>query len=108
LGRQVLENVDAFLIGLTATPLKQTIGFLNRVTKYNHERAVADGMNVGYDVYRIKIDVMERGGKVEKDLWMDRCSKRTRKKRWDQPNEDFEYTAKEGSHAEVIVRDVLG
>jgi hypothetical protein len=44
LWRQVLEYFDAFLIGLTATPSKQTIGFFNQnlVTEYNHERAVSD------------------------------------------------------------------
>jgi len=86
LWRQVLEYFDAFLIGLTATPSKQTIGFFNGnlVTEYNHERAVADGVNVGYEVYRIKTDVTERGGKVEKGLWVDRRSKQTRKKRWEQ------------------------
>ena len=64
LWRQVLEYFDAFLIGLTATPGKQTIGFFNQnlVTEYNHERAVADGVNVGYDVYRIKTQVTEQGG----------------------------------------------
>ncbi len=52
----MLEYFDAFLIGLTATPSKQTIGFFhqNLVMEYNHERAVADGVNVGYEVYRIK------------------------------------------------------
>ena len=52
----MLDYSDAFLVGLTATPSKQTIGFFNQnlVTEYNHERAVADGVNVGYDVYRIK------------------------------------------------------
>jgi hypothetical protein len=50
LWRQVLEYFDAFLIGLTATPSKQTIGFFNQnlVMEYGHERAVADGVNVGY------------------------------------------------------------
>jgi hypothetical protein len=68
LWRQVLEYFDAFLIGLTATPAPQTIGFFNQnlVMEYNHERAVADGVNVGYDVYRIKTRVTEQGGKVEK------------------------------------------
>ena len=42
-------------MGLTATPSKQTIGFFNNnlVMKYRHEKAVADGVNVGYEVYRI-------------------------------------------------------
>jgi type I restriction enzyme R subunit len=57
--RQVLEYFDAFLIGLTATPSKQTIGFFNKnlIMEYGHERAVADGVNVGYDVYRIRTEV---------------------------------------------------
>ena len=52
----MLEYFDSFIIGLTATPSKQTLGFFNQnlVMEYNHERAVADGVNVGYDVYRIK------------------------------------------------------
>ena len=51
LWRQVLEYFDAFIIGLTATPSKQTLGFFhnNLVMEYGHERAVADGVNVGYD-----------------------------------------------------------
>ena len=52
--RPVLEYFDAFIVGLTATPSKQTLGFFdqNLVTEYSHERAVTDGVNVGYEVYR--------------------------------------------------------
>ena len=48
LWRQVLEYFDAYLIGLTATPSKQTLGFFNQnlVMEYPRERAVADGVNV--------------------------------------------------------------
>src|SRR5215207_8031960 len=82
--RQVLEYFDTFLIGLTATPSKQTFGFFNQnlVTEYNHERAVADGVNVGYDVYRIKTQITEQGGKVEKGYHVDKRSKETRARRW--------------------------
>ncbi|MBO3702425.1 MAG: DEAD/DEAH box helicase family protein, partial [Candidatus Accumulibacter sp.] len=54
LWRQVLEYFDANLIGLTATPNKQTFGFFNQnlVMEYGHPQAVADGVNVNYDVYR--------------------------------------------------------
>jgi hypothetical protein len=47
--KQVLEYFDAHLIGLTATPGKQTIGFFNQnlVMEYTHDDAVADGINVG-------------------------------------------------------------
>ncbi len=63
LWRQVLEYFDASLIGLTATPAPQTIAYFhqNRVAEYNHERAVTDGVNVGYDVYRIKTKVTDAG-----------------------------------------------
>jgi len=41
----VVEYFDAFLVGLTATPSKQTLGFFNKnlVMEYDHARAVADG-----------------------------------------------------------------
>jgi type I site-specific restriction endonuclease len=39
LWRQVLEYFDSFLVGLIATPSKQTFGFFNRnlVMEYGHE-----------------------------------------------------------------------
>ena len=60
---QVLEYFDAFLIGLTATPSKQTFGFFqqNLVMEYNHQQAVADGVNVDSDTYRIRTRITERG-----------------------------------------------
>jgi type I site-specific restriction endonuclease len=44
-------------IGLTATPSKQTISFFNKnlIMEYGHERAVADQVNVNYDLYKIDI-----------------------------------------------------
>ena len=62
--RQVLDYFDAFTIGLTATPTPQTIGFFrnNVVQDYSHERAVADGANVGYSVYRIDTKIIQQGG----------------------------------------------
>ncbi|HRE01778.1 MAG TPA: DEAD/DEAH box helicase family protein, partial [Ilumatobacteraceae bacterium] len=48
--RQVIEYFDAFLVGLTATPAKQTFGFFNQnlVVEYGHAEAVADGVNVDF------------------------------------------------------------
>src|SRR5439155_2947857 len=65
LWRQVLEYFDAHRSGLPATPSKHTIGFFNQnlVMEYGHERAVADGVNVGYEVYRIKTQVTDQGGR---------------------------------------------
>jgi type I restriction enzyme R subunit len=112
LWRQVLEYFDAFLIGLTATPSKQTIGFFNQnlVTEYNHERAVADGVNVGYEVYRIKTQVTESGGKVEKGFYVDKRSKLDRSKRWEQLDEDLSYAAQDLDRSVVVpsqIRTVL-
>jgi type I restriction enzyme R subunit len=93
LWRQVLEYFDAFIIGLTATPSKQTLGFFdqNLVMEYSHERAVADGVNVGYDVYRIQTEITEKGSKVESGFFIDKRDKLTRKTRWEQLDEDLEY-----------------
>jgi len=112
LWRQVLEYFDAFLIGLTATPSKQTIGFFNQnlVTEYNHERAVADGVNVGYEVYRIKTQVTEQGGRVEKGFYVDKRNKLDRSKRWEQLDEDLKYAAQELDRSVVVpsqIRTVL-
>jgi type I restriction enzyme R subunit len=92
--RQALMYFDAFLVGLTATPSKQTIGFFNKnlVMEYNHERAVADGVNVGYEVYRIKTEITERGSKVDAGEYVDRRSKMTRQKRHEMMDEDLVYT----------------
>ncbi|HEX4406931.1 MAG TPA: DEAD/DEAH box helicase family protein [Polyangia bacterium] len=112
LWRQVLDYFDAFLVGLTATPSKQTIGFFNQnlVTEYNHERAVADGVNVGYEVYRIRTEVTEQGGKVDKGFYVDKRSKETRAVRWERLDEDLSYTSRELDRSVVVksqIRTVL-
>jgi type I restriction enzyme R subunit len=97
LWRQVLEYFDAYLIGLTATPNKQTFGFFNQnlVMEYGHAQAVADGVNVNYDVYRIKTEVSEQGAKVDKGFWLETQDKSTRRKTAWQLDDDFEYQPEE-------------
>ena len=97
LWRQVLEYFDAYLIGLTATPNKQTFGFFNQnlVMEYGHAQAVADGVNVNYDVYRIKTEVTEQGAKVDKGYWLETQDKATRRKTAWQLDDDFEYQPEE-------------
>jgi len=103
LWRQVLEYFDAFLVGLTATPSKQTIGFFhgNLVMEYGHPQAVADGVNVDFDVFRIRTRISESGSKVEAGLWVDRRERETRRVRWERLDEDLEYTGEE------LDRDVI-
>ena len=95
LWRQVLEYFDAFIIGLTATPSKQTLGFFNQnlVMEYGHERAVADSVNVGYEVYRIATEITQKGSRVEAGYYIDKRDKLTRKTRWELLDEDLEYSA---------------
>ena len=95
LWRQVLEYFDAFLIGLTATPSKQTMGFFsqNLVMEYNHQQAVVDEVNVPYKVYRIATQITEEGATVEAGEIVDRRDRRTRDKRWEELDEDLTYTS---------------
>lgn len=97
LWRQVLEYFDAYIIGLTATPSKQTFGFFNQnlVMEYSHDRAVCDGVNVGFDVFRIKTEISENGSTVESGYYIDKRDKGTREVRWEQLDEDFTYSSKQ-------------
>jgi type I restriction enzyme R subunit len=108
LWRQVLEYFDAFIIGLTATPSLQTLGYFNQnlVMEYSHERAVADGVNVGYEVYRIKTDITERGSRVESGYYVDKRDRLTRKLRWEQLNDDLEYAAAQLDR-DVVAKDQI-
>ena len=112
LWRQVLEYFDASLIGLTATPSKQTFGFFqqNLVMEYNHEKAVADGVNVGCDIYRISTAISHAGGKVDAGFYVDKRDRQTRKVRWEQLDEVLAYTAGDLDRAVVTpdqIRTVL-
>ena len=103
LWRQVLEYFDACLIGLTATPSKQTIGFFNKnlVMEYGHERAVADQVNVNYDVYKIDTEITKGGSRVERGFYVDKRDRLTRKVRWEQLDEDLAYQPNELDRAVV-------
>jgi len=108
LWRQVLDYFDSFLVGLTATPSKQTLGFFNQnlVMEYGHEEAVLDGVNVGGSVYRISTRITEGGSKVEAGHYVDRRNRETRTKRWEQLDEDFEYAGNQLDR-DVVAMDQL-
>ena len=90
---QVLDYFDSFLIGLTATPSKHTIGFFdnNQVMTYTHDRAVADGVNVGYHVYRIKTEITEQGGLLQAGELIEKRDRVTREKRNELLDEDIQF-----------------
>ena len=108
LWRQVLDYFDAFIIGLTATPSKQTIGFFNKnlVMEYNHDQAVADGVNVGFDVYRIRTKITEQGSKVETGLWVDKRDRLTRAMWYEELNNDLIYSSDELDRS-VVAKDQI-
>jgi type I restriction enzyme R subunit len=96
LWKQVLDYYDAFLVGLTATPDKRTFGFFNEnvVSEYTYEESVIDGVNVPYDVFTIETEITKAGAKIKAKEYVDKREKLTRRKRWEQLDEDFEYTGK--------------
>ncbi len=108
LWRQVLEYFDGFIIGLTATPSKQTFGFFdqNLVMEYSHDQAVADGVNVDFDLYRIRTVISEHGSTVNAGLWVDKRDRLTRKVRWEQLDEDLTYGA-QALDRDVVAKDQI-
>lgn len=97
LWKQVLDYFDAFLIGLTATPDNRTFGFFNEnvVSEYSHEDAVADGVNVGYEIYTIETNITKAGAKLEAKEYVDKRHRMSREKRWEQLDEDVAYSGKQ-------------
>jgi type I restriction enzyme, R subunit len=97
LWRQVLDYFDGFLIGLTATPTKQTIGFFNEnlVQDYGHEQAVLDKVNVGFDVYTIETQVTKDGATLAKEpgLFVPHRDRRTKTTKFKELDDDLTYTA---------------
>jgi type I restriction enzyme, R subunit len=93
--RQVIEYFDASLIGLTATPDSRTYGFFrkNVVSEYPREEAIADGVNVGDEIYVIETERTKSGGKITARQLVEKRERLTRKKRWELQDEDETYTA---------------
>ena len=94
LWKQVLEYFDAFEVGLTATPDNRTFGYFNQnvVSEYTHEQAVADGVNVGNEIYLIDTERTTHGGEVKANQQVEKRERLTRRKRWEVQDEDIVYT----------------
>jgi len=108
LWKQVLDYFDAFQIGLTATPSKGTIGYFNSnlVMEYPHEQAVADQVNVDFDVYRIRTQITKSGSVIPKGETILKRDKRTRRKRWTFLEDEVTYGASELDKA-VVAKDQI-
>lgn len=107
----VLEYFDAHIVGLTATPIGPTFAFFhdNLVSQYTFDEAVADEVNVDYDVYRISTRITRDGstipavtetvapdGTIEQvNTVLAHVNRVTREQHWRQEDEDDEYTPAE-------------
>jgi type I restriction enzyme R subunit len=95
--RGVLEYFDAHIVGLTATPGKQTFGFFrqNLVSEYTYPQSVADGVNVDFDLYRINTQISDQGSTIEAGTVVPKVDRRTRVQRLEALDEDLEYSNKQ-------------
>lgn len=59
---------EAKVLGLTATPTPEAYAFFNDnvVETYTYDDSVVDGVNVPARIYRIKTNITEHGGAIEK------------------------------------------
>ena len=112
LWRQVIEYFDAFLVGLTATPDNRTFGFFkkNVVSEYTHEKAVADKVNVGNEVFIIETEVTKKGTTIHAEQLIEKRERDTRAKRWETQDEDEAYSATQIDRSVVVpdqIRSVI-
>src|SRR5262249_52555215 len=106
--RQVLEYFDAFLVGLTATPGKDTFGFFhqNLVMEYGFPQAVADGVNVDFDVFRLSTAITEGGSTIEAGYWTTFRDRETREERLREVDDDLTYGQTELDRKVVAVDQI--
>ena len=64
------------------------------VSEYSHEQAVADGVNVGNEVYVVETERSQHGGQIRAGS-VEKRERLTRRKRWEIQDEDRAYSAKE-------------
>ncbi len=89
----MLDYFDAFQIGLTATPSVHTLGYFqqNLVAQYPYERSVIDGVNVPFEVFRIRTEIGERGSRVPSGFTVPKRDRHTRRQRYEELTDDLIY-----------------
>ncbi|MGH3961800.1 MAG: DEAD/DEAH box helicase family protein [Pseudonocardiaceae bacterium] len=95
--RAVLEYFDAHIVGLTATPVAQTFGFFheNLVSQYTYRAAVADGVNVDFEIMRIHTQVGEHGGSIPAHTPVRIMDLHTRRERYEQLDTALDYSGEQ-------------
>lgn len=111
--RKVLEYFqNAYLIGMTATPIPQTLSFFNKnqVSNYDLNRSIQDGVNVRPIIYRIKTVLSEEGGVIEQGSKVEETSCKTNETTEIRASEDQEFSKSELNRSVVVpdqIRKVL-
>ena len=67
----------------------------NIVSEYAHEQAVADGVNVGNEIYVIETEKTKYGGQLKANQHVEMRERLTRRKRWEIQDEDVTYAARQ-------------
>ena len=106
--RQLLDYFDAQIIGLTATPTVQTMAFFgnNLVAEYPYERSVADEVNVTFEVFRIRTQIGEHGGRVASGFTLPVRDRHTRAQRFRLLDDDLVYSAQDLDRS-VVARNQI-
>ena len=96
--KAVLDYFDtAKMIGLTATPVPETVAFFNSnvVINYTLEKSIIDGVNVDYRIYRIKTRETADGGAIREGQKVKQITRYTGKVEQISTRESRNYTREE-------------
>ena len=76
--------------------------------EYSHEAAVADGVNVDFEIYRIRTKITAEGSVIEAEdgTMVGLRDRKSRQVRWEQPDEDVTYEAKDLDR-NVVAKDQI-
>ena len=111
----MLEYFDAHVIGLTATPGKQTFAFFrqNLVSEYTYPQSVADRVNVDFDLYRIRTRDQRPWRKIDAGTIVPKIDRRTRQHAIGGDRGGLEYTERQldravtaRSQIRLVLRDL--
>ena len=84
------------------------MGFFGRnlVAQYPYERSVVDGVNVGFEVFRIRTEIGERGATVKAGYDLPIRDRRTRAERYETLTEDLTYQPSDLDHTVIAPNQI--
>ena len=61
------------------------------VSEYDHEKAVADGVNVGTEIDNIETEISQKGAQLKAEQHVEKRERLTRQRRWEMQDQDEAY-----------------